>query len=286
MSVHCKYLLIAAAVLVLGGCTVEDMFETDGRVPILLTAQVEASAPTRAGTSVQDTQFASGETFNVYFPSGASLTSTTFQTSDGSGTTECTGATPFMQAGVNSCTVHAYYPSSVSQSSESFSVEQDQSSDANYKASDLMYATATVTKVGTSASGCLSFNHRMSKILVTAMAGNGVATITEVGIVSGKRTVNITAPQSCTLGTTLSDASYIRMWTGVGSAMTSSAALIPPQVIDGDFLQVVTNLGTATYTLDSKTFAQGTSYQFNLTVNAVDIGARTGYTAAGNENWQ
>ena len=289
MSVHCKYLLIAAAMLVLGGCTVEDMFETGGRVPILLTAQVEASAPTRAGTSVQNTQFASGETFNVYFPSGASLTSTTFQTSDGSGTTECTGATPFMQAGVNSCIVHAYYPSSVNQSSASFSVAQDQSTDANYKDSDLMYATATITKDGAVATGSLTFSHKLSKIQVNAIPGDGVASIQAIRIVGGYRTINITAPVTSTLGTTLSNAitdANITMWSGLSSATVICAALIPPQTINGDFLQIVTNLGEATYTMASKTFAQGTSYQFNITVNAADIGARTGYSAGGNENWE
>ena len=288
MSVFGNYLLPVAALLMLGGCTAEVLPERDS-VPIQLMARMEEGPVTRAGTAVQDTQFASGETFNAYFPTGASVTNTTFQTVDGSGNTECSGTAPYMQVGVSSCTVHAYYPSSVNQSSASFSVALDQRTDAGYKASDLMYASATVTKAGASATGSLTFNHRMSKIVVTAVPGSGVASITAIRIVGGKRTINVATPLSCTLGSTLSDAittvSSLSMWSGESAESVSCAALIPPQTISGDFLQIDTNLGTATYSLDSKAFAQGSSYQFTITVKTVDIGARTGYTAGGHENW-
>lgn len=196
---------------------------------------------------------------------------------------------PFFNAGTTSATVHAYYGKSggssgtqVNNSTESFSVATDQSGDANYKASDLMYATATVQKTSPTAS--LTFAHRMSKILVTANIGAGVTNIQSVKIVGGYRTINISTPQSCTLGTSLSDANSstnITMWSGTSTSPVNCAALIPPQTIDGNFLQIVTDKGTATYSLSSKQFETGKSYTFNITVNAAAIGttvAITGWT--------
>ena len=280
-------LLTVFTLLLMAGCTEDTLDEGRGQVPISLTATVECDSDavyTRAGTGVLNS-FANGDAIKVYFPSNVRVGSTTSASSTTysyNGSSWSPATQPYFNAGTSSCTVHAYYPSSHTNSTSSFSVQQDQSGDANYKSSDLMYATATITK--SSPSGSLTFAHRMAKIIVNATAGAGVSTITGVRIIGGYRTINISTPQSCTLGTTLSDAlstsSYITMYSGGSSGSASCAAMIPPQSISGSFLQVVTNQGTATYSLpSSKSFESGKSYQLDLTVNATAVGSTSSISA-------
>ena len=273
-------LLTVFTLLLMAGCTEDALDEGRGQMPISLTATVECDSDavyTRAGTGVLNS-FANGDAIKVYFPSDVRVGSTTSASSTTysyNGSSWSPATQPYFNAGTSNCTVHAYYPSSHTNSTSSFSVQQDQSGDAQYKASDLMYATATITK--SSPSGSLTFSHRMAKIIVNATAGAGVSTIIGVRIIGGYRTINISTPQSCALGTTLSNAlstsSYITMYSGGSSGSASCAAMIPPQSISGSFLQVVTNQGTATYSLASaKSFASGKSYQLNITVNAAAVG--------------
>lgn len=288
-------MMLAVVALTMTGCQADVFNEHQGEVPIALTATVQEGDVTRAGTDVQSTQFANQEKFYAYFPTGVKVGSTTSAssttyTANGSG-----GATPatqpYFNADVSSATVHAYYPyvsgKQVTNSTTSFSVEQDQTSDANYNKSDLMYATTTVQKSSPTAS--LTFTHKMSKILVTANIGAGITNIQGIRIIGGSRNIDISTPLSCTLGTTLSNAnstsSYITMYSGTSTSAVSCAALIPPQTINGNFLQIVTNAGTATYSLSSKQFETGKSYQLTITVNAAAVGTTTsitGWTGTGN----
>lgn len=279
MKKNISLLLSASALLLMAGCVTEDEPEM-WQMPITLTTSVGDNGDlTRAGTAVQNTQFAQGEIFTAYFPSNVTVQTTTFKTSDANGNTACTGTQPYFNAGASSATVHAYYPSTVTNTSSSFSVETNQNSDASYKASDLMYATTTIAKEGTSSTGSLTFTHKLSKIVVSATAGAGVTKITDVRIIGGYRTINISTPQSCTLGTTLSNANtasdYITMYSGGNAASADCAAIIPPQTISGNFLEIVTDKGTATYSLDSKEFSSGYTYTLNIQVAAVSIGQTT-----------
>ena len=209
----------------------------------------------------------------------------TTYTTDGSGNA-APATQPYFPAAVTSVDVHAYYPSSVTNSTTSFSVLQNQTSTANYKSSDLMYASCAATRSAGAAtgSGSLTFSHRMAKIIVSAAVGAGVNTITDVRIVGGHRTIDISTPQTCALGTTLSDANttsdYITVYTGGSSGSASCAALVVPEAggFTGEFLQIITDMGTATYSLSSKVLASGSAYTFNITVSAAAIGLTTTIT--------
>ena len=246
--------VLTGLLLVPVGCIEDDLSGTspDGGgsvgefAPIRLSASVvpqggtEASL-TRAVTSIHSTQFDNGETFYAYFATagvriGNVVGNNTTYTTDGSGNA-APATQPYFPAAVTSVDVHAYYPSSVTNSTTSFSVLQDQTSTANYKSSDLMYATCAATRSAGAAtgSGSLTFSHRMAKIIVSATVGAGVNTITDVRIVGGHRTINNSTPQTCTLGTTLTDANttsdYITAYTGGSTGSASCAALVVPEAL-------------------------------------------------------
>ena len=285
--------------LLLTGCTAEEQSTAEaGMTPVSLTV---SQTGMRAGTAVQSTQFDANQSFYVYFPtnvtvgSATTASNTTYKTSDASGNTTPT-TQPYFNAGATSAVVHAYYPSMVTNSTNSFSVLKDQTGDGNYKASDLMYANiASLEKSGATVTGNLTFSHRMSKIIADVTAGTGVNVINKVRIIGGYRTIAISTPLTCTLSTAAGDLSgavsdteggCVKMYeNATGASHVQCAALLPPQTINGAFLRVDTDKGSVIYSLASKALASANSYTFNITVNAAAIGstvAITGWTDNGN----
>ena len=62
------------------------------------------------------------------------------------------------------------------------------------------------------------------------------------------------------------------------------AALIPAQIIDGGLLSIVTDQGTAIYTVNNKVFEVGRQYTLKITVNRRAFEAETeitGWTSEG-----
>ena len=285
--------------LLLTGCTAEEQSAAGaGMTPVSLTV---SQTGMRAGTAVQSAQFDNNETFYVYFPTNVTVGSTTTGSNTTYTTTNASGNTtpttqPYFNAGATSAAVHAYYPSTVTNSTNSFSVLKDQTGDGNYKASDLMYANiASLEKSGATVTGNLTFSHRMSKIIADVTAGTGVSVIKKVRIIGGYRTIDISTPLTCTLSTAAGDlrdavsdteGGCVKMYeNATGANNVQCAALLPPQTINGAFLRVETDLGSVTYSLASKALASANSYTFNITVNAAAIGtevAITGWTDNGN----
>ena len=284
------FVLLTAAML-LSGCSAEILDGgSQGLVPIELTASVtegSAEGGTRAGTALNNSYLPSGTTFTVGFSGNTTLGSntTTYQTTNATGATKCTGTQPYFTLGGVSTTVHAYYPS---KPGSTFSVQTAQNTDANYRSSDLMYATKSLTKASPTATAALSFGHKMAKIIVNATLGSGITSITAVKIVGGYRTVNVSNTTTCTLGTTLTNANSstnITVYSGTHTSGTlSCAALIPPQRVPTtgstatNFLQIVTNAGTVTYSLNGKQFSSNNVYTFNVTLTASQAGTTVAIT--------
>lgn len=259
-----KQYLYLFAILALAGCTLEEQAEK-GMVPITLTATVGDGIETRADTTVNNA-FATGDVFYAYFPEDVKVGSATWDcgTTFSYDGTEWNAATPpYFNTGVTSATVHAYYPSTVTNSTSSFSVQQNQLSNANYKSGDLMYATTTVNAA--SPTGNLLFHHKMAKLKVVVQ-GNGFENLNVTGITvkNMDRTVAFT-PSTGALGATSNS--------GDISIANNGACLFPPQTrAAGDFLVVSTSEGDATFALgEAKTFAAGASYTVVLSVSEENI---------------
>lgn len=293
--------LLPLATILLTACTIEVIDENSdvgGLVPINLTVGVDepeewqhTAAGTRAATTLLNNAFAVNDQIVVGFSGNTTLGSNTtkYQVTNAStgATSLVSGQTqPYFTLDGSSTTAYGYYPS---KPGTTFSVQTAQNTDANYKSSDLMYASVNITKSNGAGSGTLTFSHKMAKIIVSATATSGVSQIKDVRIIGGSRTINVTNTTDCTLGTTLTDAnstsSYITMYSGGTATTASCAALIPPQTVNANFLQIVTDKGTVTYSLSNKAFATAKSYTFNITINAAAIGttvAITGWTGTGN----
>lgn len=154
-----------------------------------------------------------------------------------------------------------------------FTVEADQSTDANYIASDFLYGKATANY--TSKTAEVTMYHALSKILLKVVPASGVtfSTLTELKLTGVNRTTKIRMandPSSMTCGTAATD--HVDVATAVTTGtnptdviVTKSfttgttdvngvAAIIPPQALTGLGISCTIDGKTATASLNGLTY--------------------------------
>ena len=264
-----KFLFAAAALTVLAACSKDDAATepTEERVPVTLAYTTVDAAETRAAQNLNEGTFDSGESVRVRINNTGSdmWTECTFTTGD-AGAMTAPNPGPYYPPGSQKMNIVAFYPATADWS---FSVATDQTSDASYKASDLMFASVTNQAKQAEAVN-LAFTHKMAKLNVNITAGSGVTSITSVSILNVKPTVTFDQATG-TVGSASGDATTITM-------SNQGAAVIPAQTIDGGLLSIVTDKGTATYSVKNKAFDAGKFYTLNITVNLRAVGTTTAIT--------
>ena len=260
----------------------------EGMVPINLTISPKAVSTRTATTDIQSAQLASGQTFYAYFTSADVVPRSSTFTADGAGGTT-PASQPYFKLSETSTGVRAYYPSSVTEATTSFTVEANQSGDDAYRASDLMFASANITKVFPASTGALTFAHKMAKVRVqTVNNGSNVKTIT---LKSVKRQVPFTASTGAVGAATVSGATDVTMFSNTGQTSDiDCVALIPPQAMTSGttLIEVTTALHSSsplTYQLPATiSFASGMQYIFTVNVHEESLIVSCNVTAWGTGN--
>ena len=256
----------------LSACTMDEMDPYIDKVPVEFSVVDSAAAQmTRATSSI--TTFNASEKVRVYVkPNGASsYTAYDYTTAAAGNAPSLTAPStpPYFPAG-SSTTVqaYAYYPYNAG---TTFSVKTDQTSNDNYKASDLMYASnRTITKGSSNGNNALAMSHKMAqlKLVVSAASGSGLS-ISSVKV-NAKYQVSFTASSGA--ATVTGSATDITALTAAGTGYI----LIPPQAINGITVKVTASSQTATYTFTStNSLEAGKSYTMALTVGLNDVGVTT-----------
>lgn len=279
-----KYFLFAAVALLAASCINDENenanVQNDNAIRLtssLPGASTRAADGLLAGNSetTSEQNFANGTTVKVKVTDTGS-TPITYDAVDysanGSGDLTATPAQYYPASG-STVNIYAYYPSTASTDADGFTVESDQSSDANYKASDLMYATLSGITKDTNADGrVLTFNHKLSKIVVTLVKGTGM-TDTEINVAT------VTLKDVVYKGTfTPSDGSFEaasadvadnkdNIVIAVNAGTTAHAAIVVPQDVAGKKIAVTINGATQEYTIPAETtFETGNYYSYSITV--------------------
>ena len=276
-----KYFILAAAALSFAACSNN---ESDNQVQnpdnvIRLNASV--GDITRAATNIQSQAFdedalinievtpsATNTTISKVYKAGAAVGNVNSLTPNGS-------ETPFTWPATGTVAIKAFYPyvdgKQVTSETASFSVETDQSTPANYKASDLMYSNNITAQAKQAGAVGLTFNHALTKIIVSLTAGTGVESSDIAGCtvkVKAKKSANISSGQ----WTSATDDAAVDITMGTGA---NNAAIIVPQVYaaNANFITVTTaGDHSKTFQLTAgKTFYAGKVYTYNLTVNMSEI---------------
>ena len=307
-----QHLMTLAVLLLLASCSEQsDMQQTaiDTNAPVTLTASSGTAPLMRAADNLYNasTGFDGGEKAQVYMANSGGTQTGTAKFSIGapeavgalkqSTLTLADGESPiyYPSGPSGNVTLYGIYPAA---SISSHTVSYDQTLDANYKSSDLMYAKIPVSWSTLAEKYALKpnlpFQHQLVKLKVTIVKMEDVWHLEKVTMNNVKRSVTV-APTytSAGLGSAASatgesgeganeDAILISSGeiasTGPETKVFTYACVYPAQTWnDGDenavdFLTVKADGGVAKYKL-KKTFQPGYEYTLTVYLNALAVGA-------------
>lgn len=282
-----KILLLAVTALALSACSNDELDPQEIRLSASIPEMTQL-----AGTRAADGLMAAfgGENIFLYITDHGTPTSVVHSASyPVTGTTVTGFSGVYYPTSGNTVDIKGYYPYqptgytdvAVTNTSTTFSVQTDQSSDNAYKASDLMCASVTDAARG-SAAHALAFNHQLTKVLVNIQSDGTITETATITLKSVKTAATFTAGTLASLAAT-GNAGTITVGTTAALSTTAQtlAAIMVPQSIAAasDFIEVSLASG-ATYTYkipagDAKAFAANTVYTYNVTVglNAIQVTA-------------
>jgi hypothetical protein len=309
-----KMLFFAAAVLALTACSnEEENTNKDWNEEIRLCTQ--NLMMTRAGSDIQSTQFAANEQIDVFVYDVAdqmTYTRPAVYTADGQGGLTTSPAQLWPSGTGSAINLYAFYPSGAVKEENfygpedeiqeiSFAVEQDQSTEAGYKASDLMFGGSINPNGGyqeiarTNSTVPLTFYHMLSKINLNVTLGEALSEqVNSISSISAK--IQNVSPEAQFFGIISSSPLQPSMeWGGdpidinVGNltrqdGLYSGSAIIPPQMVEsGNVLFSITityndnSSRTLTYTPsgDGINFDSHYVYNFNITANVWGLSLST-----------
>lgn len=285
-------IIYISALLFLTGCQADkaDDPRQDGLVPVTLTASQGSTLSisggmTRAADGLYSATsgFSGGEAVRVFLNYSSSYSDFSVGTPS-AGVSALTGGTLYYPPS-GDITLFAVYPAA---SASSHTVAYDQTSDANYKASDLMYAKKTVDQADKSNAQNLVFAHQLVKLKLNINKGAGITEVTEVKMKNVKRTVSV-APNTSSAGVGSAESSTdgngdeILIFSGSSTSDSQTyACVFPAQAWNNtDFITVTADSKTVTYQLDRSTWTAGAEYELTFNLNAVALNTTisiTGWT--------
>ena len=269
-------------VILLSACSDNDEVSTSPvrHVISLSTITQGMSRAANVADDLQDAQFVSGSTISVQVTDNAATNAEVYSLctyeADGNGGLTTTNAQYYPISG-STINLYAYYPADAG---ATFTVQSNQSTPANYRASDLMRATATGLSYSETPHE-LTFHHLLSKVVVKLEPGTGLtaADLNGATVVLGTATageglnnqVTFNAATGAVSGATGDQA--ITVTTDADNAQ--HAAVIVPQNVKGKKLCVTLGDVTKSWTItsDAETFPleAGKVYLFTITVNRTGL---------------
>jgi len=297
MRVHLFTLMFLSAAVMFSGCSGDVYNTTSDEKPVSFKAEICNRAQTRAvvdtannsGTNliVQTAEPAKGITLSVSkltrtstadgsWPSGANIAvqqnGTTKQyIVDGSG--NITSSSPFYWVNKNDVSVTSWYPYSASLPT-TWAVNSDQSTEANYGSSDLLYASNTFT-YGAGNNNTLQYSHQTAKVVINVVKANYVTSASNISFVT-IGTSGTPIDLSGTVGSygaitaTTTTTGYITPYQTSSStyAVTYSALVIPQDMINKHFIAIKVAGGNTFYYMPSTSISLsgGYVYTYNVTV--------------------
>ena len=252
---------------------------TDGRTPITLTSNI---ATRTVNTQLQETDIAQGVQVGVFVTptaAGELIADNAVITSDGKGSfTGTIGNYPTGEGATVGIYAYAPYNSAWTgklNEAQTFTVKTDQTADADYLASDLLYGTPQNNAVAASENAVqVQFKHKLTKInLAFNTEGTEIdlkgATVSLVDVLT-QTTINLS---DGTLGTSTATADITVAKFAADATQFAASAIIVPQTVsaNADFVRVQ--------------LADGTTYDANISTNfTFETGKQYTYTATFTEN--
>ena len=280
------YLVMAGALLAASCSSDKEAQEATGVVPISLGYTTE-EVQTRANDNLNPTNITTGDAVKVLIKKSSETwgSSTAYATEGYNYTAGDAGAltppttAPAYPTDGTSVDMMAYYPADAA---TTFIVSNDQKDtdegNVNYKASDLLVASPIVNQFRTSEKVNLQLYHKMAKVVIQLEDGDiSLTDVTAVKLVNVKRQVTFT-PTTGAISAAVSASGDNPDEIAISASGEGSAAVFPPQTINGTLVEVATTAGTAYYSAINKTFQAGHQYTATIKVNSSAIGLTNAIT--------
>lgn len=276
-----KYFIFAAAAIAMAACSNEDnevIAQNDNAIH--LSASVGKT--TRAGNvaaNLQNEQFLNGTTISVQIIDNAETSPITYPlatyTANGSGGLSTT-TTQYYPASGSTVKAYAYHPANAS---TTFTVAADQTDDANYIASDLMYAS--LNPLVKSTTNQLVFAHKLSKLVVQLAVGTGFSASELTNAIVKLKGVNNQVTFAPATGETSAATGEADITVSAAAGTDENAAVVIPQDVAGKKIGVTIAGKEMEYTIPaSTTFEAGKVNTYTITV------AKTGLSVSSTiTNW-
>lgn len=163
-----------------------------------------------------------------------------------------------------------------------FTIETDQSSDGNYKKSDLLYARSTENFAASERSTpqALAFGHLMARLKVVVTNSYGL-TVTGVTVAGVKPELTLDPFSSAGYSTSAGSATSVTAHSGGSSTATAQTfyVVVPPQTLSGDLITVTCSevgFTSFSFTLASPlTVAAGYEYTLGVTIGKTAVSGGT-----------
>lgn len=304
----------AAAAIVMVACNNEETDNWAGEIRLSSGLAVQQVNSTRAANDIQNGQFAAGQEIDVFINENVttgetpttSYTQPLVYTADGNGAMS-TSAQPYYPTSGKDVNIYAYYPSGTVTSIDAnaapveFTVKENQSSDTDYKASDLLWGQPM--KLKTDGSGDyesanpvartkedvnITFKHLLSKVTVTLKQGAGIKdldlTNAKVELLNVLPTTKLN-PSAGTISGAQGDKTDITVM-DKGTNLSGSAVVVPQtlnQEVEGKrrFIKVTLETGGVLYSqnltdadnepIGDIEMTAGNEYKYEITVNLTSL---------------
>jgi len=255
-------LLFVAAAMTLVACS-ELTPSSEAPLPITFTSSIDDFV---GGTGAQGT-FRSGENINLLFTETGKRDWQLYYFTSGEDGAMNPVYTPFYPADPATIDIVAIYPTTAG--GGSLFIDSQQMYEDSYKRNDLMIATVT-NQARQESPVKLTFTHKLAKVIVNVTQGEGISDIIFVNLLNILSIVNFDV-----LTGKLDSASGPAIPITLINNSNNGAAFIPPQTLDGEFLSIETDEGTAVYSIKNKVLESGHQYTFDVTVKHEDLGKTT-----------
>lgn len=291
----------AAAAIVMVACNNEETDNWAGEIRLSSGLAVQQVNSTRAANNIQSEQFAADEKIDVFIneavATGETATTSYTQplvyTAGGDGSMS-TSDQPYYPTSGKDVNIYAYYPSgtvtSIDEEQIEFTVVADQSSDANYKVSDLMYGKPALNNpVGHTKNDVnITFKHLLSKVTVTLKQGAGIKNLTnaKVELLNVLPTTTLTPSTGVIFGAD-GDETDITVMKVTDSSNLSGSAVVVPQTLNQEvegkrrFIRVTLETGGILYSqnltdanndpIGDIVMTAGNEYKYEITVNLTSL---------------
>lgn len=290
-----QFILACAALTALSSCSSDDQSFDPNEIRITTNVGGIEATTRAAANTYDDGYFDANSQINIYIfehVENGETEAYKYGTdgllayiADGSGNLSTT-TKPYYPANGHNIDVYGIYSGNQNikfANSQTITVSEDQSNDANYKASDLMWASKTNHAKSENAVA-LSFNHKLSKVIVELKEGDGLnngdlanATV-QILNTSTNATINVdrTGINNLTPSTTTEDIKPITL--GCWNAGNNVAAIIIPQQVGAGkqlFKVTLSNQAEYIYTIPTTaspvTFEADKKYTYTLTLTTKGI---------------